>query len=168
MKDKLYVHSFKTRLGKVHTACTKDGLVIITLPGEPAKTFKEILTTRFPDYQKIPGGVENKKAEKQIYSFFDGRLKKFNLKLVITGTPFQRRIMKKTAAIPYGKTVTYGDLAKRAGYPNSARAVGAVMAANPFPPVVPCHRVVGRNGLQGYRGGLKMKRELLIMEGADI
>ncbi len=89
-------------------------------------------------------------------------------------TAFTRAVYRVVAAIPPGRTMTYGEVAAAAGRPGAARAVGAAMAGNPFAPVVPCHRVVGSDGrLRGYGGGLDMKRALLAMEeasqeGADV
>ncbi len=80
-------------------------------------------------------------------------------------TPFLRRVYEVVAAIPAGATMTYREVAARAGSPAAARAVGAAMAANPFAPVIPCHRVVGSDGrLCGYGGGLPMKEAMLAME----
>jgi methylated-DNA-[protein]-cysteine S-methyltransferase len=82
-------------------------------------------------------------------------------------TPFQRSVWQATQEIPYGRTRSYGWLAARAGRPRAARAVGQAMAANPWPIIVPCHRVVSSNGrLGGYGGGLDMKERLLLLEGA--
>ncbi len=82
-------------------------------------------------------------------------------------TPFQRAVWQATRQIPYGQTRSYGWLAARVGRPRAARAVGQAMAANPWPPIVPCHRVVASNGrLGGYGGGLDMKERLLLLEGA--
>jgi methylated-DNA-[protein]-cysteine S-methyltransferase len=82
-------------------------------------------------------------------------------------TPFQRAVWLATREIPYGQTRSYGWLAARAGRPRAARAVGQAMAANPWPIIVPCHRVVASNGrLAGYGGGLDVKERLLRMEGA--
>jgi methylated-DNA-[protein]-cysteine S-methyltransferase len=82
-------------------------------------------------------------------------------------TPFQRAVWLATREIPYGQTRSYGWLAVRAGRPRAARAVGQAMAANPWPIIVPCHRVVASNGrLGGYGGGLDVKERLLRMEGA--
>jgi len=81
-------------------------------------------------------------------------------------TPFQRKVLKAIRKIPPGKTMTYGDVAKAAGKPGAARAVGNVMARNPIPLILPCHRVVASNGLGGFTGGLKVKRKLLRLEGA--
>jgi len=80
-------------------------------------------------------------------------------------SPFQRAVWEATRAIPHGQTCSYGELAARVGRPGGARAVGQAMARNPWPIVVPCHRVVGSNGgLGGYGGGLDMKQRLLRLE----
>ncbi|KPJ48316.1 MAG: hypothetical protein AMJ38_05620 [Dehalococcoidia bacterium DG_22] len=82
-------------------------------------------------------------------------------------TPFQRAVWQATQEIPYGQTRSYGWLAARVGKPRAARAVGQAMAANPWPIIVPCHRVISSNGrLGGYGGGLDMKERLLLLEGA--
>ena len=81
-------------------------------------------------------------------------------------SPFQRRVYRALLEIGRGRTCTYAELAERCGSPRGARAVGAAMASNPFPPIVPCHRVVARRGLGGYGGGLGLKRRLLELEGA--
>jgi methylated-DNA-[protein]-cysteine S-methyltransferase len=81
------------------------------------------------------------------------------------GTPFLRRVWAATRAIPRGQTRTYGQLARECGSPRSARAVGQAMARNPWPIVVPCHRVVGHDGrLTGFGGGLDMKKRMLDLE----
>ena len=106
MKKQLFTHSFTTSRGVVHTAAIKEGLVLITLPGSSAGAFKKSITGRFPDYEITAGGGENKKAERQIKAYFSGKLKKFSLKLSIKGTPFQKKVLQKTAAIPFGKITT--------------------------------------------------------------
>jgi methylated-DNA-[protein]-cysteine S-methyltransferase len=85
------------------------------------------------------------------------------------GTAFQRRVWAATRAIPRGQTRTYGQLAREVGSPGAARAVGQAMAHNPWPVIVPCHRVVGHDGrLTGFGGGLAMKERMLAMEHADL
>lgn len=82
------------------------------------------------------------------------------------GTPFQRLVWDCVRSIPYGKTMSYGAVARKIGRPGAARAVGSAMRANPVPLVVPCHRVVGSDGnLVGFGGGLELKRRLLQLEG---
>lgn len=95
----------------------------------------------------------------------DGELFKFDFDR--SGlTPFRAEIMETLRQVPAGKTVTYGELAETAGKLGAARAVGNVMARNPVPLLVPCHRVVATNGLGGFSGGLDVKRKLLRLEGA--
>lgn len=81
-------------------------------------------------------------------------------------TPFQRSVLEAISKIPAGETMTYGEVAAAAGKPGAARAVGNVMAHNPIPLMLPCHRVVASNGLGGFTGGLEVKRKLLKLEGA--
>lgn len=103
----------------------------------------------------------------QLDEYFAGRRTGFDLPLSPQGTLFQRDIWAALAQIPYGQTVTYGDMASRAGHPGAVRAVGAAVGRNPVPIVVPCHRVVGADGsMTGFSGGLPVKRQLLLLEGA--
>lgn len=89
----------------------------------------------------------------------------FDLPLALRGTPFQRRVWAALRTIPYGETVSYGQLAERLGAPSASRAVGLANGRNPVGIIVPCHRVVGANGsLTGYGGGLDRKRRLLAFE----
>jgi len=102
----------------------------------------------------------------QIADYLEGKRKSFDLPLTAAGTAFQRRVWKEIARIPYGRTITYAELAKRAGSPGSARAAGAATGRNPHSIIVPCHRVVGSHGsLTGYAGGLDRKARLLELEG---
>lgn len=164
--QKLFIHSFKTKLGTVRTAATSKGLAIISLPKESRHYFEGKIERYFSDHKIAQGGPINRKAEKQIRSFLDDRLKKFSLPLDVQATPFHRQVLKRVARIPYGKTMSYGEIAAALGNPRAARAVGTANARNNLPLVVPCHRVVGTNGLGGYGGGLSVKKKLLKMEGA--
>jgi methylated-DNA-[protein]-cysteine S-methyltransferase len=106
-------------------------------------------------------------ATKQLAAYFRGELKDFDLRLSPAGTAFQRSVWKALRQIPYGKTISYGELAKRLGRPTASRAVGAANGRNPLPIVVPCHRVVGSDGrLTGYYGGTHLKEFLLNLESA--
>jgi methylated-DNA-[protein]-cysteine S-methyltransferase len=97
--------------------------------------------------------------------YFAGRLTDFDLPIQLHGTPFQRRVWAALADIPYGETVSYGELAAQIGQPTAARAVGLANGRNPVAVIVPCHRVVGSTGsLVGYGGGLDRKRYLLRLE----
>lgn len=101
----------------------------------------------------------------QLDEYFAGRRVGFDLPLTMPGTPFQRTVWEALRAIPYGETVSYGELATRIGKPGAARAVGLANGRNPIGIIVPCHRVVGSTGeLTGYGGGLARKRYLLDFE----
>jgi methylated-DNA-[protein]-cysteine S-methyltransferase len=104
-------------------------------------------------------------TERQLAEYFAGERTSFELATSVTGEPFQRRVWELLHRIPYGQTTTYGELARELGDPSLARAVGAAVGANPLSVIVPCHRVVGKDGsLTGYAGGLERKRTLLDLE----
>ncbi|MFI0960048.1 methylated-DNA--[protein]-cysteine S-methyltransferase [Streptomyces sp. NPDC021080] len=102
----------------------------------------------------------------QLRSYFDGRLTAFDIEYVTSGSDFQRRVWKALETVPYGTTVSYGEVAARIGASRAAvRAVGTAIGANPLLIVRPCHRVIGASGaLTGYAGGLERKRQLLDLE----
>ena len=105
------------------------------------------------------------RAKQQLAAYFRGELTEFDLPLAPEGTPFQREVWEELRRIPYGTTVSYGEVARRLGRPKSSRAVGMANGRNPIPIVVPCHRVIGADGsLTGYGGGLDRKRALLDIE----
>jgi methylated-DNA-[protein]-cysteine S-methyltransferase len=103
---------------------------------------------------------------RQLSEYLEGRREAFDLPLAARGTPFQQRVWNEIARIRHGETITYAELARRAGAPGCARAAGAATGRNPHSIVVPCHRVVGSAGaLTGYAGGLDRKARLLELEG---
>ena len=109
-------------------------------------------------------------AAKQLDLYLKGNLPKFHLPLKVLGTPFQLAVWKAIAKVPFGKTISYGEIAAAIGKPQAARAVGAAVGANPTPLLVGCHRVLGSNrSLTGYSGGqgVKTKKLLLDHEGID-
>lgn len=106
---------------------------------------------------------------KQLDLYFHNKLKKFTVQLSIQGTIFEQQVWQALQKIPYGKTKSYGDLAKNLNNPNAARAVGNAANKNPLPIIIPCHRLLGSKGnLVGFAGGLPLKRTLLQLEGLDI
>jgi methylated-DNA-[protein]-cysteine S-methyltransferase len=163
---KIYVHSFATRIGTIRTAATEKGLALISLPGETRMYFEGKIKKLFSEYEISSGGKVNKQAEKQLAAYLDGRLKKFTIKLDMHASPFQKKVLKRVARIPYGKTMTYGEVARAVGSPRAFRAVGSANAQNNLPLAIPCHRVVASSSLGGYGAGIKMKKRLLRMEGA--
>ena len=101
----------------------------------------------------------------QLQEYFAGARSVFDVALHLEGTPFERRVWRALQDIPYGATVTYGEVARRIGEPAAARAVGLANGRNPVAVIVPCHRVIGANGtLIGYGGGIERKRALLDLE----
>nr|WP_286168732.1 methylated-DNA--[protein]-cysteine S-methyltransferase [Roseburia sp. 1XD42-34] len=97
----------------------------------------------------------------------EGKRQKFELDVDLYGTAFQQKVWQALQQIPFGKTVTYSDIAESIEKPQAVRAVGAAIGANPIFIIVPCHRVIGKNGaLTGFRGGLDMKKRLLLFEKA--
>jgi methylated-DNA-[protein]-cysteine S-methyltransferase len=102
---------------------------------------------------------------RQLRAYFVGELEIFDLVLAPQGTPFQLDVWERLLDIPYGQTISYGELARRIGNPKASRAVGLANGSNPIPIVIPCHRVIGSNGkLTGYGGGLPIKEKLLALE----
>ena len=103
----------------------------------------------------------------QLREYFRGERREFDLPLDPRGTAFERRVWMRLRDIPYGKTISYGDIAQEFGMVNGARAVGRANGANPIPIIIPCHRVIGADGtLTGFGGGLPLKAALLELEGA--
>jgi methylated-DNA-[protein]-cysteine S-methyltransferase len=118
-----------------------------------------------PEWELAPPRLA--RAAAQLDEYFAGHRRTFELTLAPSGTPFQLCVWHALAGIPYGETVSYGDLARQLGLRNGSRAVGLANGANPLPIVVPCHRVIGSDGsLTGFGGGLDLKRRLLELEGA--
>ncbi len=121
---------------------------------------------RQADWKKEPQHRVLRQAKRELGEYFAGRRKRFEVALDPEGTPFQRSVWKAISSVRFGDTITYGELARRAGFPGSARAAGAATGRNPIGIIVPCHRIMGANGsLTGYAGGLERKRALLALEG---
>ncbi len=131
---------------------------------------ENLLELKFLD-EKKQGGSRNKiilETKKQLQEYFAGKRKKFDLPLKLEGTEFQKSVWKALQSIPYGVVVTYSDVAKMIGNPKAVRAVGQANNKNKLPVVVPCHRVVGKNGkLVGYAAGLWRKEFLIELEASN-
>ncbi len=145
---------FHSPLGDLLLAGDADGLQLINLPcGSHAR-------------QPAPEWVHDEAvfadAARQLREYFAGERRAFDLDLNPAGTAFQLEVWHALQRIPYGRTVSYGELARRLGRASASRAIGAANGANPLPVVVPCHRVIGADGgLTGFGGGLAAKRWLL-------
>jgi methylated-DNA-[protein]-cysteine S-methyltransferase len=108
-------------------------------------------------------------TKKQLEQYFAGKRTAFDIPLDLEGTDFQQLAWRALCRIPFGKTISYGDQAKNIKKPKAFRAVGSANGKNPIPIIVPCHRVVAGDGsLGGYSLGLKMKKQLLALEGVSV
>ena len=106
-----------------------------------------------------------KQTIKQLDEYFNGERKEFTLRIKPEGTDFQKKVWSALSKIPFGQTSTYGRIADEIGHKNAARAVGGACNRNPFPIIIPCHRVLGANGsLTGFGGGMGIKKQLLDLE----
>ena len=122
-----------------------------------------------PDWQSSPDLPVFRETESQLRDFAAGKRQEFNLPLAPKGTPFQKEIWKQISLIPLGETISYSELAQRAGSPTAIRAAGAATGRNPLSIVIPCHRIIGRSGaITGYAGGLERKRALLALENVTL
>jgi methylated-DNA-[protein]-cysteine S-methyltransferase len=142
------------------------GIVRISLAAEPEEEVLAGLTRRISPRIARLGRDEITLAREQLDSYFAGSLRNFDLPLDWRLTKgFRRDVLVQTAAIPYGATASYSEVAGRAGSPKAVRAAGTALATNPLPIVVPCHRVLRSDGEAGsYLGGSEMKEALLEME----
>jgi methylated-DNA-[protein]-cysteine S-methyltransferase len=152
---------FETDVGRMAVLATDRGVVQVALPGQSAPR-----TARGSASDPAAEAVA-RQARDEILEYLSGRRRKFTVAADSKDLPpFHAKVLRACSRIPYGRTVTYGQLAAQVGRPRGARAVGQAMARNPVPLLVPCHRVVGGSGLGGYGGGLDLKRRLLALEGS--
>jgi methylated-DNA-[protein]-cysteine S-methyltransferase len=145
-------------------------LTLVAEGGALAGLYMDVQAHR-PDAEVlgVPVGVDAaavlEDTARQLAAYFAGDLTSFDLPLAMAGSGFQRTVWTGLCEIPYGQTVSYGDLARKIGQPSASRAVGLANGRNPIAIVVPCHRVIGADGsLTGYGGGLDRKRFLLALE----
>ena len=107
-----------------------------------------------------------RKVKQQVAEYFERKRRKFDIRLALDGTKFQQRVWQRLQTVPYGRTASYQDIARGIGRPAAVRAVGAANGRNPVAIIVPCHRIIGKNGhLVGYGSGLWRKEWLLKHEG---
>ena len=152
---------FDTRLGRLYATASGDALTGIYFEGGRHAPVPE------PGWRETSHDPLLSECARQLREFATGERRAFELALAPTGTPFQQAVWREIARVPYGRTITYAELASRAGAPAAIRAAGAATGRNPLSIVVPCHRVVGSHGsLTGYAGGLERKAALLALEAA--
>ena len=138
-----------------------DGEALSGVYFEGQKYFPQVA----PEWRRDAQHAPLRQAKQELAEYFGGELEHFETALAPKGTPFQHAVWKAISTVGFGATISYGELAIRAGCPGSARAAGAATGRNPISIIVPCHRIVGSNGsLTGYAGGLERKRALLALE----
>ena len=155
-----------TPVGNLFIATSDRGLCRISFDAEPEREVERLARTFGVRVLRASRPVDT--VRRQLDEYFDEKRTDFELAVDLSpAADFTRQVLTRLAKVPHGQLTTYGALAKAAGRPRAARAVGTVMNRNPIPIVLPCHRVVGANGdLVGYGGGLDRKRLLLSLEGA--
>lgn len=153
MKEQIFCETRETRMGRLTAACTE----------------REVLGISFgKDTREGESGKGNELTARvfgELEEYFRGERRTFDLPLRPAGTEFQKRVWEALCEIPYGETRSYGKIAERVENPKAPRAVGMANNKNPIAIMIPCHRVIGKNGsLTGYAGGLEQKRKLLELE----
>jgi methylated-DNA-[protein]-cysteine S-methyltransferase len=164
-KTLVYTHTYPSPIGNLYIAVRRDGTVI-RIGFAPLEDWGD-------EYVAEKNKYACGEAEYQLDEYFAGRLRRFTLDLAFEGTEFQRMVWQRLRKINYGDVITYGEIARKIGKKDAARAVGNAVASNPIPIVVPCHRVVPASGEIGNYAvrtlngsGTEAKRSLLALEGA--
>jgi methylated-DNA-[protein]-cysteine S-methyltransferase len=152
--------NFDSPLGKMRIASKSGAIFAIGFPGQKHDVEKQA------DWRRDDDAPELVAARTQLAEYFAGKRRDFDLPLAPQGSDFQQRVWDALLRVGYGRTSTYGALARALARPAAARAVGAAVGRNPIAIVVPCHRIIGADGsLTGYAGGLDRKTSLLALEG---
>jgi O-6-methylguanine DNA methyltransferase len=167
MGVKLSTAVVETPIGSLRAAVTEVGVVRIALPRSSGAGFAGWLRTVYPDAERVAWLPLVDKLTQELAEYFAGKRREFSIPVEPRGTEFQRAVWREIAAIPYGETLTYAEIARGAGRPAAVRAAGSATGANPVPILIPCHRVIAAHGkLGGFSGGLDAKRRLLALEKA--
>ena len=150
--ENIFTTTIETPIGYLELSSDQQFLLSVSFVEKPGS---------ITDFQ--PGILKDSVV--QIIEYFDGKRREFDLKLQPAGTDFQLKVWEEVKKVPFGKTVSYLDIAIKTGSKNNTRAVGLANGKNPIPIIIPCHRIIGTNGkLTGYAGGLERKKWLLQRE----
>lgn len=165
MGEILCATRFKSPIGWLRVVSSQKGLAYIELPHANGRGFEGWRNTYAKGAKVVERRSTNDDAIDQVLEYLEGARRDFAIDLDLRATEFQRAVYKVVAAIGFGETKSYSDVAIAIDKPKAVRAVGAANGANPIPLIIPCHRVIARGGaLQGYAGGLDMKARLLALE----
>jgi methylated-DNA-[protein]-cysteine S-methyltransferase len=165
--EKCWVHDFSTPIcGAIAGVNSTGELVLLYFLGKHERE-QVVALLESRGYQVEWNAEAVSAVETQVAEYFTGIRRTFDLPLAPDGTSFQQRVWQELLTIPFGETMSYGELATRVGNPKASRAVGGANGQNPISLIIPCHRVIGSNlSLTGYGGGLNVKEALLTHEGA--
>ena len=163
----IYFAIIETFLGELGLVCNNKGLVKIYLPNE--KMTLSALKKDFPNQELLDDKSKFDTIIIQLNEYFNGKRKDFDIQIVLNISPFYKKVLNEVYKVPYGKTASYSTIANTLNNPKAVRAVGSANARNLIPIVIPCHRIISKNGSIGeYRGGLAMKEKLLRLERQNI
>jgi O-6-methylguanine DNA methyltransferase len=167
MGEHVAAGSLDTPIGVLWVACSTRGVCKVIFPCEGAKAaLDRWLALYLPTSEPIATSALLERTRGELSEYFADTRHDFTLPLDCRGSAFYQRVWQALTHIPYGRTVSYGHLARTLGAPKAARAVGAACGANPVPIIAPCHRVLGSDGsLHGFGGGIALKAWLLRHEG---
>lgn len=151
----------ETELGRIAILTDHSGTKVIEISFNPKSLENSVDWDEVEIYDETLASME-------IRSYVDGKLREFTVEPILNGTDFQISVWKETMRIPYGTVKAYSKIAELIGNPRAARAVGNALRKNRIPIIIPCHRVVSKNGLGGFSAGMKWKIWLLELEGAIV
>ncbi|HEX3032461.1 MAG TPA: methylated-DNA--[protein]-cysteine S-methyltransferase [Bacillota bacterium] len=163
--DKIWYNNYTSPLGELKIASSPTGVCRLSLPSESWEDFITALRKQYPESRLDRGLGENSKVIQELKEYFSGRRQQFTCDLDLQGTEFQLQVWEALRKIPFGTTCSYEDIARAVGREKGSRAVGQANGLNPVSIIIPCHRVVTKDGkLGGYGGGPELKRYLLTLE----
>jgi len=161
----IYYHCLLHKQWKVYIAATEKGLCFLGTEHSTIEELFKVCKKQFPSCQLIEDAQNLEIYIKQLIEYFEGIRKQFSFAFDVRGTIFQMKVWNALSTIPYGTSFCYSDIANQIGNPKAVRAVGTAIGSNPVAIVIPCHRVLGKNGsLTGFSGGLDVKEKLLTLE----
>ena len=153
----LFCYFYRTGIGMVCIEETNSEISHIYFEDEPVDEFIDVAETELI-----------RECYNQLNEYFKGERRRFTVPFTISGTEFQQEVYRLLLEVPYGRTASYSEIALKMGMPRGARAVGGAVNRNPVPIIIPCHRIVGKDGsLTGYAGGLAIKEKLLELESNE-
>jgi O-6-methylguanine DNA methyltransferase len=161
----IYYTEMDSPLGPLYLGQHTEGLCLLSLGEAAREKFFSAIEKAYPQAQPTASKSVFQKTMDQLAEYFAGTRSNFDMEIFLSGTEFQKQVWNSLRKIPYGQTISYGDLAKSLNKPGAMRAVGAANGQNPVPIIIPCHRVIAADGsLGGYTGGLDIKAKLLDLE----